>query len=294
MTPTTSALRRPRRADESTVSPRSRSRPLRIGAAERARRPRRRAAYASERLTPWNSVPSTSRLPRGVDARSRDPASIRSSWRGGRAAWPASERPSPRLGHRLDGSLDRARHARPAALLDREALRLDGEVAREGLVDLVVDRPDEARRHRAVDDHDHESPIVSATAVAAVRSGLERSESAASRPPVGSSRRSGTASQRMTGRMMNGAAAAMPANIAIVSQDPADRPPGQPVSLSPPNQNEPPNQTPGTNRARPMTSRALRGTATDLRVAEHRADGRDRARRAVRARTRRAASRRCR
>ena len=65
-----------------------------------------------------------------------------------------------------------------------------------------------------------ESPIVSATAVAAVRSGLERSESAASRPPVGRSRRTGTASQRMTGRMMNGAAAAMPANIAIVIRIP--------------------------------------------------------------------------
>ena len=42
-----------------------------------------------------------------------------------------------------------------------------------------------------------ESPIVSATAVAAVRSGLDRSESAASRPPVGSRRRIGTASQRI-------------------------------------------------------------------------------------------------
>ena len=49
-----------------------------------------------------------------------------------------------------------------------------------------------------------------------MRSGLEMSEFAASRPPVGSSRRIGTASQRMTGMMMNGATTAMPANIAIV------------------------------------------------------------------------------
>src|SRR5215213_7020460 len=65
-----------------------------------------------------------------------------------------------------------------------------------------------------------ESPIVSATAVAPVRSGLDSSESAASRPPVGRSRRTGTPSQRTTGRMMNGAAAAMPANIAIVIRIP--------------------------------------------------------------------------
>jgi hypothetical protein len=58
--------------------------------------------------------------------------------------------------------------------------------------------------------------MVNATAVAAVRSGFDRSESAASRPPVGSTRRMGTASQRMTGRMTNGAATAIPANNAIV------------------------------------------------------------------------------
>jgi hypothetical protein len=65
-----------------------------------------------------------------------------------------------------------------------------------------------------------DSPIVNATAVAAVRSGLERSESPASRPPVGNTRRIGTASQRITGRMTKGAATAMPANIAIVMRIP--------------------------------------------------------------------------
>ena len=61
-----------------------------------------------------------------------------------------------------------------------------------------------------------DSPIVSATAVAAVRSGLERRASAARRPPVGSTRLIGTASRGPPGMIRNGAAIAIPANIAIV------------------------------------------------------------------------------
>ena len=103
-----------------------------------------------------------------------------------------------------------------------------------------------------------DSPIVSATAVAAVRSGLDSSESAASRPPVGNSRRSGHASQRMTGRITNGAAADAREHRHR-QQNPAVGRHRPTLSLSPPNQNSPPNSSPGRNSASPMASRRARG-----------------------------------
>ena len=66
-----------------------------------------------------------------------------------------------------------------------------------------------------------ESPMVSATAVAAVRSGLEQ-ERVGGEAPAGREQAPRTARRapRTTGMIRNGAAIAMPANIAIVSTIP--------------------------------------------------------------------------
>ena len=63
------------------------------------------------------------------------------------------------------------------------------------------------------------SPIISAVAVAAVRLGLERAESAASRPSTGASRRTGHDRTRVSGAIRNGAISAIPKKIAIVPAD---------------------------------------------------------------------------
>ena len=113
--------------------------------------------------------------------------------------------------------------------------------------------------------------MVSATAVAAVLSGLESSASAASRPPVGSTRFIGTASHRTTGRIRKGDAMAMPANIAIVIDDSGvgGDAPGTALAAEPERTPEP--------EARKEQGEAdgeapLRRADADLAAAEHRAD----------------------
>src|SRR5437763_795724 len=83
-----------------------------------------------------------------------------------------------------------------------------------------------------------DSPIVRATAVAAVRVGLNRVASDASRPAVGESRRRGTASARTKGVIRYGAARTMPRNIAIVSPIPAAAPSDE-LAVESLNQNRP-------------------------------------------------------
>ena len=100
-------------------------------------------------------------------------------------------------------------------------------------------------------------PMVRAAAVAAVTQRIREHGVAASPPlremPCAAARRA----RRTVGMITNGASIAMPANIAIVSEIPYRPDMAEPLPLPP--QNSPPSSRPGTNRAAPITSRAVRG-----------------------------------
>ena len=291
MMPTTFARCRPAGPTSSSVSPRSRPALTGVGTPEQDAAPLE-TGVGLGRLTSWNSVPSTFGCLAGSTPMAM-PCSEPLFSPGSSSGIARSGATVPVSGIASIALLHRARHAGAAALLDREALRLDGEVAGEGLVDLVLDGADEARRHRAVDDDDREADRQrdgGGCGAQRVREERVRREPAAGRAARAGS---GTASQRMTGRMTNGAAMAMPANIAIVITIPpkAARPP---VSLSlaePERAAEPePREEQAQGRRRAGASRRCRGPA---RRRAPRGSAR-RGRRGGRARRRRAASRRCR
>ncbi len=100
------------------------------------------------------------------------------------------------------------------------------------------------------------SPIIRAVAVAAVRAGFERAESAASRPSTGARRRTGHESTRVRGEIRNGATSAIPKKIAIVPAIPAAIT-GVVVSSAAPSRNAP--ARPGAISRAPASARAGRG-----------------------------------
>ena len=164
---------------------------------------------------------------------------------------------------------DALRHARAAAGLERRAGGLDGEVAREALRRsgraIVPTKLADSVLLTTTTDR----PIVSATAVAAVRAGFDSSASAASRPPAGNRRRSGTREQPDERHDHERRRSTMPTNIAIVSAIAVAAPDSAAPLLSP-NQKLAAEQQAraGTARARP---RAARGAGARRDAAARRA-----------------------
>ena len=115
-------------------------------------------------------------------------------------------------------------------------------------------------------------PIISAVAVAAVRAGFDRAESAAIRPSTGASRRTGHDSVRVSGSIRNGAIRAIPKKIAIVPPIPAATT-GVVVSSEAPSRNAP--ARPGTIIATPDEGAPQRRAVAQALGAEHRPDRRD-------------------
>ena len=101
-------------------------------------------------------------------------------------------------------------------------------------------------------------PIISAVAVAAVRVGFERAESAAILPSTGESLRIGHESAAASGLIRNGASKAMPKKIAIVPPMPAATT-AVVVSSAAPSRNAP--ASPGMIKAAPITAREGRSSS---------------------------------
>ena len=203
----------------------------------------------------------------------------------------AHRRDSSGFRHRFNRALHGPWHARATALLDRESLRLDGEVSREGLVDLILDRADEARRHGAVHHDDRQANRQRDGS----RRGAERvcEERICREPTAG--RQDSPQRQRKPaddGQDEEGCGDGHPREHRHCHDDPAVG--GDPAGLAlAPRTRTGPNQRPGRNKARATASRRFealpRACALPSTARIHRpGPGRSRAR------TLRAASRRCR
>ncbi len=113
------------------------------------------------------------------------------------------------------------------------------------------------------------SPIIRPVAVAAVRPGSERAESAARRPATGEARRSGQASTRTSGLITNGAIIAIPKKIAIVPLIPAAATSGV-VSSAAPSKKAP--ARPEADQGEPGERAAAARARAQALGAEHGAD----------------------
>src|SRR5215208_5370589 len=203
MTPITLAVRRPAGPRRSTVSPRSRC-ALFAYALPSSTPPRPSSAYASERLTPWNSVPSTSgclAASTPVARPSVDPVFIAgsSSWialSGATvpvsgiaviACWTERGTPGPP----------------PCSIVKPCAWTVKSRANALSIWSLMVPmKLEDIELLTTTTD----SPIVRATAVAAVRRGLESSKSDHESPHRRGATQPGVAEHRPDGRDAPGAA----------------------------------------------------------------------------------------